>query len=218
MAQDEHGRRLQVLIANEHRPRLAELEAIVRSMGHDVIVRETDPGDVATLTREHQPEVALVGLGDSDEHALSLIKRIAHESTCPVILVLHEPNPGFVAQAARYGVFAAVSHDDPEEYRSAIEIALERFASFRNLEGAFSRRARIERAKGILMERHGLGEQEAFELLRGHARRQGRKLGDVAAAVTGSHSLLPAITTVQPDTNDRPTADRRADLEREDPA
>ena len=192
MAHEESGRRLHVLIANEQRPRLARLEAIVRAMGHDVIVRETSPSDVATLTREHRPEVALVGVGESSEHALELIRKIAQESTCPVIVVLHEPDPDFVARAARYGIFAAVAHDDPDEYRSAIEIALERFASFRNLEGAFGRRARIERAKGILMERHQISEREAFDLLRTEARRQGRKLADIATAIGDSHALLPA--------------------------
>ena len=68
---------------------------------------------------------------------------------------------------------------------------LRRFAEFQNLEGAFGRRAVIERAKGILMERHGADEHVAFEMLRTHARSGNRKLVDIAAAVVDGHRLLP---------------------------
>jgi AmiR/NasT family two-component response regulator len=53
----------------------------------------------------------------------------------------------------------------------------------------------IERAKGILMERHALDEQRAFELLRDHSRRTGRKLIDVARATAEMHTLLPGAPT-----------------------
>jgi response regulator NasT len=59
------------------------------------------------------------------------------------------------------------------------------------LEGAFGRRAVIERAKGILMERHGIDEEAAFRLLRGQSRSSGRKLIAVATAVLGARPLLP---------------------------
>ena len=49
----------------------------------------------------------------------------------------------------------------------------------------------IERAKGILMERHGIDERAAFEHLRDHARSQSRRVVDVARAVTEGHALLP---------------------------
>ena len=98
----------------------------------------------------------------------------------------------FVNEAAKRGIFAYISHGDPEELQSALDIVLRRFAEFQGLEGAFGRRALIERAKGILMERHAVGEQEAFEILRGHSRSTGRKLVDVAEAVVDSHLLLPA--------------------------
>ena len=48
-----------------------------------------------------------------------------------------------------------------------------------------------ERAKGILMERHGIDEQQAFEMLRDQSRRSSRKLIDLARAVLESHLLLP---------------------------
>ena len=49
----------------------------------------------------------------------------------------------------------------------------------------------IERAKGIVMERHSVAEREAFELLREHARSRNRRVVDVARAVVDGHALLP---------------------------
>jgi response regulator NasT len=83
-----------------------------------------------------------------------------------------------------------VAHSDPEELQGAVDIVLRRFAEFHRLEGALGRRALTERAKGILMERHWIDEREAFELLRSQSRRTGRKLIDIAEAVTTSHLLL----------------------------
>jgi two-component system, response regulator / RNA-binding antiterminator len=71
---------------------------------------------------------------------------------------------------------------------------LSRFAEYQGLEGAFARRAITERAKGILMERHSIDEQLAFEMLRDEARRSNRKLIEIAEAVTMSVNLLPRFS------------------------
>ena len=181
---------LRVLIANERKERLQRTTGLVAAMGHHVIARELEVSEVAAATAETMPDVALVGLGDSTQHALDLISRIVQEAACPVIAILESSNPEFVNEAAKRGVFAYVTDADPEEMQSAVDIVLRRFAEFHRLEGAFGRRALTERAKGILMERHQLDEREAFELLRSHARRNGRKLIDVAEAVATSHLLL----------------------------
>ena len=181
---------LRVLIANERKERLQRTSGLVAAMGHHVIARELEVSEVAAATAETMPDVALVGLGDSTQHALDLISRIVQEAACPVIAILESANPEFVNEAAKRGVFAYVTDGDPEEMQSAVDIVLRRFAEFHRLEGAFGRRALTERAKGILMERHQIDEREAFELLRSQARRNGRKLIDVAEAVATSHMLL----------------------------
>jgi response regulator NasT len=98
-----------------------------------------------------------------------------------------------VQQAARRGVFAYVVLDDDDagELQNALDITLRRFAEFQNLQGAFGRRAIIEQAKGILMERNGIDAEAAFELLKSHSQQSGRKLIDVAGAITQTHQLLP---------------------------
>ena len=87
-----------------------------------------------------------------------------------MILLIHAPDAGFVKEASKRGIFA--------------------FAEYHDLEGAFGRRAVTERAKGILMERHSVGEDAAFEMLREESRTANRKLVDIASAVVDGHRLL----------------------------
>jgi AmiR/NasT family two-component response regulator len=182
---------LRVLIANERKDRLALVAPIVVALGHEVIAREIDVEDVGAVTAKERPDVALVGLGQSSEHALELIDRIVHEAACPVIVLLHARDPEFVEEASKRGVFAHISDADVEDWQSSIDIVLRRFAEYQDLQGAFSRRTTIERAKGILMERHGIDGDAAFELLREHSRTDNRKLMDLATAVVDGHRLLP---------------------------
>jgi AmiR/NasT family two-component response regulator len=182
---------LRVLIANERKDRLELVVPIVAALGHEVIAREIEVQDVGAVTARERPDVALVGLGASSQHALDLIDKIVREAACPVIALLHEPDPAFVKEASKRGVFAHISDDDVEDWQSSIDIVLRRFAEFHDLEGAFGRRALTERAKGILMERHSIDENAAFELLRERSRIDNRKLIDLAAAVVDGHRLLP---------------------------
>jgi AmiR/NasT family two-component response regulator len=182
---------LRVLIANERRDRLALVAPIVAALGHEVIAREIDVGDVGAVTARERPDVALVGLGESSEHALQLIEQIVRESACPVIVLIHAPDPDFIKEASKRGIFAYITDAEAKDWQSSIDIVLRRFTEYHDLEGAFGRRAITERAKGILMERHSVDEGAAFQMLRDHARAGNRRLIDMAAAVVDGHRLLP---------------------------
>jgi response regulator NasT len=183
---------LRVLVANEREDRIALVTTLVAGLGHTVIAGSTDVTEVGALTASEHPDVALVGLGDSSTHALELIDRIVREADCPVIAVLEGHDTAFVDEAAKRGVFAYIEDGTPDELQSALEITLRRFAEYHNLQGAFGRRALTERTKGILMERYQIDEQQAFEMLRDHARHSGQKILYVAQAVLDGHLLLPS--------------------------
>ena len=142
------------------------------------------------MTARERPDVALVGLGLHSEHALGLIGEIVREAACPVIALLSAKDPAYVHEAAKRGVFAYIVDGSPEELQSAIDITLRRFAEYHNLQGAFGRRAVIEQAKGILMARHAIDQERAFQMLRTHSQRNGHKVVHVAQAIVDSHLLL----------------------------
>ena len=159
-------------------------------LGHDVIAREIYVKQVGPATAREHPDVALVGLGSSSEHALELISEIVREASCPVIAILHGDDPAYVREAAKRGVFAYIVDGTPQELQSAIDITLQRFSEYQSLQGAFGRRALIEQAKGILMATHAIDDQQAFDLLRRHSQQTGTKPLDLADAVVHSHRLL----------------------------
>lgn len=193
---DNETPKLRVLIANERRDRLELLAQVLTGLGHEVIARETDVGSVGAATAREGPDVALVGLGLSSQHALALIEQIVQESSCPVIALLTVGDPAYVREAAKRGVFAYLIDTTPEELQSAIDVTLKRFSEYHNLQGAFGRRAVIEQAKGILMARHAVDAEKAFEILRAHSQHTGRKLADIAEGVVDSHLLVPPDTAV----------------------
>jgi AmiR/NasT family two-component response regulator len=189
---------LKVLVADEDQEALDTVAKLLHGLGHEVSAQAVGVNEVSRVIDDDEPDVALVKLHDDDEHALELIDEIVDESACPVIALMEVPEPDFISRAAKRGIFAYVQPVTAETVQGALEVALRRHAEVERLsgevevlEGAIQRRAVIERAKGILMERHSLGDREAFELLRSHARANNRKLVDVAAAVADGHLLLP---------------------------
>ena len=190
MVKPEH--RLQVLIANEQHDRLDKITALVEALGHTIVGSAVDIGQVGPLSRSTDAEVALVGLGLDGEHALEEITEIVREAACPVIALIDAEDPSYVHEAAKRGVFAYVVLDGEEaaELQGALDITLRRFAEFQNLQGAFGRRAIIEQAKGILMERNHIDAEAAFAMLKSHSQQTGQKLSEVAQALTQTHLLL----------------------------
>ena len=193
---------LRVLLADERPDRLARVSDVITSLGHSVVAEATDTGMVAALTSNELPDVAIVCLDESSERALHMIRQIVRESACPVIALLDVEDAEFINEAAQIGIFAYIINGDREQLQSSFGVALRRFAEYHGLEGAFNRRATTERAKGILMERHQVSEQAAFELLRRHSRDTNQKLVDIARAITDHHALLPPT---RPDKSEPPS-------------
>jgi AmiR/NasT family two-component response regulator len=189
---------LSVFVADEDHAALDNVARLLAELGHEVIARAIAPAEVSAQLKDEEPDVALVKLHDDDEHALDLIDEIVQESACPVIALLEVPEPDFISRAADKGIFGYVQPVTGDKLQGAIDVAMRRHADVAQLneevdqlEGALDRRGVIERAKGILMERHSVDDRAAFEMLRAHARSNNRRLIDVAHAVTDGHALLP---------------------------
>lgn len=176
---------LRVLVADERKIYLDVIAKAVEGLGHDVIATEVETARVADDCEQHSPDVAIVALHDDTDHALELVAGITQQAVCPVMVLVEDANPEFVAEAAERGVFAHLDSADAEELRGAIDVAFKRYTEYERLRTAFDRRASIERAKGVLMERHSIDEEEAFKRLREEARDSRRKLMDVVEETVG---------------------------------
>ena len=190
---------LRILAADEDQGALERTAEVLGRLGHDVTATAVDLAQVTEAIAREEPELSVVVVHRDDEHALDLVEEISAFASGPVIALLAAEDADFVRRAAERGIYAAVRDGDPEALQSAIEIALRRHADTERLaeqvdrlESALERRALIERAKGILMERHGLDDRAAFDRLRTHARSNNRTVVDVASAVCEGHPLLSA--------------------------
>jgi len=189
---------LRVLIADENEEALRSLHEVLSRLGHEVTPYAVSVRDAVELIATEDPEVAIVVVHNDDEHALALISEAVTFASGPVIAQLPDADVAFLARAADAGISAYTESMDPESVQGAIEVAVRRYRETQQLtekveqlESALARRAVIERAKGILMERHAVGEREAFERLRDHARASERRVVDVAQSVLDGHALLP---------------------------
>ncbi len=197
MGNAEGHRALRILLADEDPRALKVIARQVRDLGHQPTEIAVDLREAAEAIARDDPDVTIVAVYGDDRHALDLIEEINAYSTGPVIALLDREDPDFVAEAAARGIFAYARQETTDSIQSAIEVAMRRWRDHQalgeqveRLEGALERRALIERAKGILMERHDLDDRAAFELLREHARSNNRAVVAVAAAVTEGHALL----------------------------
>jgi AmiR/NasT family two-component response regulator len=189
---------LRVLAADEDERALRETTQLLRELGHEVSGVAVDVATAVECIADEEPDLAVVVVHDDDEHALALIEELTEYASGPVIAMLPGDDPAFVARAADRGISAYVRQPTAASFQGAIDVAMARHAEVRGLheqverlEGALERRAVIERAKGIVMERHGIGEREAFERLRAVARASNRRVVAVAGSVIEGGTSLP---------------------------
>jgi AmiR/NasT family two-component response regulator len=193
-----HETNLTVLLADEDEDALRALGDVLQELGHDVAPFAVSTEEAAELIVREDPDLAIVVVHHDDAHALGLIGQAVQTASGPVIAQLHGGDVDFVAKAAELGISAYIESNDPARVQGAIEVAIRRYREaarldekVNQLETALERRTLIERAKGIVMERQGIDEREAFERLRERARAGNKRVVDVAAAVVEGHSLLP---------------------------
>jgi response regulator NasT len=192
------GRHLRVLIADEDKEALQHLGTVLEGLGHEVTPYVVSVAEAIELISTEDPDLAIVVVHKDDEHALALIQETVEYASGPVIAQTRDGDVEFVARAAERGISAWIESASPEIVQGAIEVALRRYeeasrlqVKVDQLESALDRRAVIERAKGILMERHRIDERGAFTLLRESARSQRRRVVEIAQAVVDGHALLP---------------------------
>jgi response regulator NasT len=192
-------RNLRILLANEREEDLRALGDVLGGLGHEVTPFAVSVSEASELIAREEPDVAFVVFDGDDEHGLALISETVSFASGPVLVsVRAAESPSTIARAADLGIAGYVDSWEPDDVQAAIEVALRRWREeqrlqekVEQLQTALERRAVIERAKGILMERHGVEERGAFELLRDHARSSSRRVVDVSQAVLDGHALLP---------------------------
>jgi response regulator NasT len=178
---------------------IAEDEAIIRldlkellvEEGYDV-VGETGRGDEAIeLVREHRPELVILDIKMPGLDGLSAARQIAGERLAAVLILTAFSQRELVEQARDAGALAyLVKPFQKSDLIPAIEVALGRFAELASLDDEVTdlrerleARKLIDRAKGRLMDDHGLTEQESWRFLRQQAMSNRVRIDAIAGRV-----------------------------------
>ena len=187
-----------VVVAEDEAIIRMDLRELLQEEGYEVVA-ECGRGDEAvSLVREFRPDVALLDIKMPGMDGISAARAIAGDRLAAVVLVSAFSQRELIEEASDAGVHGyVVKPFERHDLAPAIEVALARFRSEQQLveaaEGAeeqLASRKVVDRAKGVLMDRHGLPEHAAFEFVQKTAMRERRTMRSVAEEVIAG-TLLP---------------------------
>jgi len=191
------GLRWRVGIVDDHEPSRADVRAAVVAAGGEVAGEATRAADAATMVSSVRPDVVIFAVGLPDGDGVAAAAAVTSASGCPVVLFTSHTRDELVARAQSAGVMAYLLKPlRPAELAPALDLAVARFAETRQLRQTLEERKVIERAKGRLMDKLNLTEEEAFRRLRRAAMNSRRPMVEIARALLVSESVaedLPRI-------------------------
>lgn len=147
--------------------------------------------DARALVESYRPDVVILAVGLPDGDGVDAAGEIMARAPCPIILLTSHTDAAVIERARASGVMAfLVKPLRPEELGPALDLAVARFREFdalrrenEDLRQAIESRKLIERAKGLLMEREGLSESEAFRRIQKASMDHRKPMAEVAQAI-----------------------------------
>ena len=185
---------MRILVAEDETIIRLDLRGLLESNGFEVVAEAHDGEEAVALAREHEPDLAIMDVKMPRLDGIEAARRILDERPIPIVMLTAYGQDELVSRAVEAGVFgylvkpfreadllpairtARARHEEMAEIREQAE----------SLAEALAARKSIERAKGLLMEREGLSEQEAFARLRKASQVSGRPLRVIAEAVVAT--------------------------------
>lgn len=182
---------MRILIAEDETIIRLDLRAMLERAGFEVCAEARDGEEAVALARETEPDVALLDVKMPRLDGIEAARRILEERPLPIVIVTAYGEQELVARAVEAGVFGYLVKPFREaDLPPAIATARARHeelgavrAEAASLADALAARRAIERAKGLLQEREGLSESEAFARLRKASQISGKPLRVVAEAL-----------------------------------
>ena len=188
--------RWRVIIIDDHERSRAAVRAAVWAAGGEVVGEALRRADASALVARVTPDVVIVAVGLPDGDGVEAAAEIIESGACAVVLFTSHTDDALVRRASEAGVMAyLVKPLRTSELAPTLDIAIARFRESQKLRQALEDRKVIERAKGMLMTRFALSEDDAFRRLRRAAMESRRPMAEIARAVLVSESVaqhLPA--------------------------
>jgi response regulator NasT len=189
---------LRIVIADDESLHLMSLREHLEQLGHRVVGEAGDGQLAVQLARDLHPDLAILDIKMPELDGIDAARLLMREMPLPIIL-LSAYSEGSLAERAADAHVASylmkpVSADD---LRPALALAISRFEEFsslneevRELREALETRKMIERAKGILMRRLNLSEEEAFRRMQKRSQNENKKMLEIANAIITADGMM----------------------------
>ncbi len=189
--------RTRVIIADDESLIRMDLREMLTNLGYLVVGEVADGRSAVNQARELRPDVVIMDIKMPDMDGIEAAKVLTEERISPVVLLSAYSQRDLVQRAREAGVVAyLVKPYREEELSPAIEVALARFNEFKDLQKqvsdlqeALETRKLVDRAKGILMDKQGLNESEAFRKIQKMSMDNRKPMKDVAEAIILAHQV-----------------------------
>lgn len=189
---------LRIAIADDEADMRDYFQKILPALGHTVVSAARTGKELVEHCKKHRPDLVITDVKMPDMDGIDAAGQIYREMPIPVILVSAYHEPDLIARAEADHILAyLVKPIKQSDLEPAISLAMRRFAQFQalrqeaaDLRQALADRKIIERAKGILMKRASLDEQDAFRRLQKLASEKNRKLVDIASMIVTADEAL----------------------------
>jgi len=190
--------KLRVMLIDGREARSSELARGLEQAGCLVVHRSRPGSDLEGAITASAPDVIIVDLENPDRDTLEGMSRIGADRPRPIVMFVDESDRESIRSAVHAGVAAyVVKGASAERVRPVLDVAIARFqehealkAELREVKSTLAQRKTVERAKGILMEKRGMPEREAYATLRKMAMSRNMKLHDVAQRIVEMADLL----------------------------
>ncbi len=189
--------KLRILLVEQRDGERSALARRLEDVGCLVIGRTRPGGALAALARESQPDVVVIDAAIANARTVAVVAALATDPQ-PVVVFADESDGDAIQGAIRAGAAGyVVKGAQPERVRPVLEVAIARFAAHRALveeldgvRASLEERKVVDRAKGLLMEKRGLSEGDAYAALRKMAMDKSVRLVDVGRRVIEMADLL----------------------------
>lgn len=187
-----------ILVAEDNDLVALTLEEQLKGLGYDVIAVAHTGAEAIDLAARLSPDLIIMDIRMPEIDGTEAASRINQKRSTPIVMLTAYTDRETIRRAEMAGAMGYLVKPVKEvELSPAINIALARFKEIEELRGhvhdleeSLEARKLVERAKGILMQRLGLGERDAYERLRQRARDKRTKMKDIALAIIEAEELL----------------------------
>ena len=187
----ENKKSLRIVIADNESLIRLDIREMLEDAGHEIVGEAVNGRRAVELTRQHRPDLVLMDIKMPEMDGITAAGKIYADKIAPVILLTAFSQPDIVDKAKDSGVLGyLVKPVQESQLFPAIEIALSRWQEMQGLEDELEKlkdsletRKMVDRAKGIIMAAHKLGEQEAYRRMQQYAMQKRVPLKDVAQSI-----------------------------------